>query len=100
LKKSPLDDSVDLNDRTLTEIEEVDGIKSYRVCKQILKLKKEGGRSQRILLLGLTAILIFLSLEYWQVISGQLSFVLTALSAIASIVGYLAPSVRRWWKRS
>jgi len=95
LQKSPLDNSVDLNEKLLKEIECIEGIRTYRICKQILRLKREMGRAHMIPVFGLTAILVFLSLQYWNVISGPVSFTLTALSSIVSIIAYVWPRIRK-----
>jgi len=100
LQRSPLDNSTDLNEKLLNDIHSIDGIKSYRICKQILKLKGEMGRAHKIPIIGLSAILVFLSLQYWNVISGQVSFILTLLSSVVSIVAYIWPPLRKRIKKT
>ena len=100
LQRSPLDNSADLNDKLLKNIQSIDGIKSYRICKQIIKLKGEMGRAQKIPIIGLSAILMFLSLQYWNVISGQVSFILTLLSSVVSIAAYVWAPLRKRIKKT
>lgn len=95
LKKSPLENSVELDEKLLAEIKNVEGIKSFRVCRQILNVKKEIGKSYKIPIFGMIAILLILSLRYTEVIANEVSFYLTTISAIVSIGAYLFPWIKK-----
>jgi deoxycytidine triphosphate deaminase len=95
LQKSPLEDSVNLNEHLLEEVKRVEGIKSFRVCTQILNLKREMGKSYKIPIFGLIAILLILSLQYMKIIADEVSFYLTTASAIISIVAYVYDWVKK-----
>ena len=95
LERSPLEDSVDLNEKLLVEVKKVEGIKSFRVCKQILDLKGEIGKSYKIPIFGLIAILLILSLRYMEVIADELSFYLSTISAIISIAAYVYSWIKK-----
>ena len=95
LKKSPLDDFAELNEKLLKEVKTVEGIKSFRICRQILNLKSEIGKSFKIPIFGLIAILLILSLRYMKVVAEEVSFYLTTISAIISILAYVFPWIKK-----
>ena len=99
LRKSPLEDFVELNEKLLEEVKKVEGIKSFRICRQILNLKSEIGKSFKIPIFGLIAILLILSLRYMEVVADEVAFYLSTISAIISILAYVLPWIKkRIWK--
>ena len=100
LRKSPLENSAELNEKLLDEVKKVEGIKSFRICRHILALKEEIGNSYRIPVFGLIAILLILSLQYINVIEDEVSFYLTTISAIVSVIGYVFPWIRKRFRKA
>jgi len=95
LERSPLENSVELNKNLLEKVKKVEGIKSFRLCRQILNLKSELGKSYKIPIFGLIAILVILSTQYLKIVADEVSFYLTTISALVSIGAYIYPWIKK-----
>ena len=104
LKTSPLEDSPELNESLLEKIKTVEGIKSFRICNQILKLNNRVKRGFIIPIIGLFIILIIVSLRYFEIVAEPNAIIALLLTGIGTIVTQvivtsLAGWISRKWKK-
>jgi len=97
LEKPPLENRIEMCEKILEDVKKIEGIKSYRICKQILKLRNRMKRGFTISLAGLFIALFIAVLWYYRMILDPQAIIALSITIIGMTVSQVIVNTLSTW---